>query len=58
VDEQKVALGDLFREYRDAGLLRASTPGEQLYWTALRGHSVELTERGRGYWWLAGNGKL
>jgi hypothetical protein len=58
VNQKKVAIAQLFKEYRDAGLLRASNPGEQLYWTARRRHTVELTPRGREYWWLVKNNKL
>ncbi len=58
VNADKVAIGNLFRVYRDAGLLRPTTAGEQLFWTAQLGHTVELTERGRDYWWLAANGRL
>jgi uncharacterized caspase-like protein len=58
VNKEKVAVARLFKDYRDAGLLRATIRGEQLYWTARRGHTVELTERGREYWWLMKNGKL
>ncbi len=58
VNERKVAIGALFKDYRDAGLLKPSTPGEQLFWTARRGHAVELTLRGREYWWLVKQKKL
>jgi uncharacterized caspase-like protein len=52
VNEEKVAIAKLFKEFRDAGLLKASTPGEQLFWAARRSHTVELTPRGREYWVL------
>ncbi|MFL6213397.1 MAG: caspase domain-containing protein [Blastocatellia bacterium] len=58
VNQKKVAVAQLFKEYRDAGLLKPSTPGEQLFWTARRSHTVELTPRGREYWWLIKNNKL
>jgi uncharacterized caspase-like protein len=58
VDKEKVAVARLFKEYRDAGLLKPSTPGEQLFWTARRRHTVELTPRGQEYWWLVKNKKL
>lgn len=58
VDKEKVAVAALLKEYRDAGLLKPSTPGEQLYWTARRRHAVELTLRGREYWWLVKNKKI
>ncbi|MGA9993894.1 MAG: caspase family protein [Pyrinomonadaceae bacterium] len=58
VDEEKVAVAQLLKEYRDAGLLKPSTPGEQLYWTARRSHTVELTLRGCEYWWLVENKKI
>lgn len=57
-NEEKVAVAQLFKEFRNAGLLKPSTLGEQLYWTARRGHTVELTLRGREYWWLVSNRKL
>lgn len=52
-DQAKVAVGVLFKKYRDAGLLRPTTPGEQLYWTAQLGHTAELTLVGQEYWALA-----
>lgn len=58
VNKAKVAIAQLFKEYRDAGLLKPCRRGEQLYWTARRGHKVELTPRGREYWWLIKNKKL
>lgn len=58
VNKAKVAIAQLFKEYRDAGLLKASIAGEQFYWTARLGHTVELTIRGREYWWLVKNNRL
>lgn len=58
VNAEKVELARLLKEYRDAGLLRPSIPGEQLYWTARRSHTVELTARGQEYWWLVKQGKI
>ncbi len=58
VNEDKVAAAQLFKEYRDAGLLKPSTRGEQLFWTARRSHTVELTRRGQEYWWLVAKKKL
>lgn len=58
VNKQKVAIAQLFKEYRDAGLLKPSRRGEQLFWTARRKHTVELTARGREYWWLVKNKKI
>jgi Caspase domain len=58
VNQAKVDIALLFKEYRDAGLLKASIPNEQFYWTARRNHTVELTTRGREYWWLVSNNKL
>jgi hypothetical protein len=49
----KVAIGRLFKRYRDAGLLRATNPDEHLYYVAQRSHTVELTLFGREYWRLA-----
>jgi len=58
VNVQKVAIGQLFKDYRDAGLLKPSISGEQLFWTAHRSHTVELTPRGREYWWLVKQKKI
>jgi hypothetical protein len=58
VNREKMAIAQLFKDYRDAGLLKASTSGEQFFWTARRGHTVELTARGREYWWLVYNKKI
>lgn len=58
VNHDKVAIAQLFKEYRDAGLLKPSTLNEQLFWTARRSHTVEMTQRGREYWWLISNGKI
>lgn len=58
VDKEKVAIAQLFKSYRDAGLLKASDPGLQLYWVARRSETVELTPRGREYWWLIANDKI
>jgi len=58
VKEEKVEIAKLFKQYRDAGLLRATITDEQLYWTARRSHTAELTLRGREYWWLVKNNKL
>ncbi len=58
VNKEKVAIAQLFKSYRDAGLLRPSDPKLQLYWVARRGETVELTPRGREYWWLVVNDKI
>lgn len=52
VNKEKVAIAQLFKSYRDAGLVKASEPDEQFYWVARRSHTVELTLRGREYWRL------
>ncbi|HEV2915110.1 MAG TPA: caspase family protein [Pyrinomonadaceae bacterium] len=52
VNKEKVKIARLFKEYRDAGLLKATKPGEQFYWAARRRHTIELTVRGREYWRL------
>lgn len=51
VNEGKVELAKLFKDYRDVGLVR-STSGEQFYWVARHGGTLELTLRGREYWRL------
>jgi hypothetical protein len=58
VNKDKVAIAQLFKAYRDAGLLKPSDPGLQLYWVARRSDTVELTPRGREYWWLVVNDKI
>jgi hypothetical protein len=58
VNEEKVGVAQLFKDYRDAGLLKPSMPGEQLYWTARRSHTVRLTPRGREYWRLVANNRI
>lgn len=58
VNQEKVAIAHLFKDFRDAGLLKASVPGEQLYWAARRSHTVELTPRGREYWVLVKNNRV
>lgn len=58
VDKEKVKVARLFKEYRDAGLLKATKAGEQFYWVARRRHTVELTLRGREYWRMVTNGVI
>lgn len=57
-DDGKIAIAKLFKEYRDAALVRATVPGEDFYWIARRGHTVELTARGREYWRLVRDGRI
>lgn len=58
VNKEKIAIAQLFKSYRDAGLLKPSDPKLQLYWAARRSDTVELTPRGREYWWLLVNDKI
>jgi hypothetical protein len=58
VNRDKVEIAQLLKEYRDAGLLKPSVPNQQLYWTARRYGTVELTRRGVEYWWLVHNNKI
>jgi len=58
VNQEKIQLARLFKSYRDAGLLKPSEPGSQLFWAARRSETVELTARGREYYWLVVNGKI
>jgi len=58
VNKEKVAIAQLFKAYRDAGLLRPSDPQLQLYWVARRSETVQLTPRGQECWWLVVNDKL
>ena len=58
VNKDKVRIAGLLKDYRDAGLLKASVPGEQFYWVARRSHTVELTLRGHEYWGLVNHGRI
>ena len=58
VNKEKVAIAQLFKAYRDTGLLKSSNPALQLYWVARKSETVELTPRGREYWWLVVNDKI
>ena len=58
VNNEKVEIAQLFKVYRDTGLLKPSDPKLQLYWVARRNDTVELTPRGREYWWLLVNDKI
>jgi hypothetical protein len=58
VNREKVETAALLKDFRDAGLVRSSVPGEQFYWVARRSHTVELTPRGREYWLLVSTGKI
>jgi uncharacterized caspase-like protein len=58
VNHEKVAIGKLFKTYRDASLLLPSDRVDQLFGTAQKGHTVELTLLGREYWWLVKNRKI
>ena len=51
-------MAHLLKAYRDAGLLKASDPGLQLFWVARQSGTVELTPRGQEYWWLIVNDKI
>ena len=51
VDEEKVRKSNLFKDFRDVGLVK-STSGEQFFWVALNSGTLELTTRGREYWRL------
>jgi len=54
VNQKKLAAAKLFKDCRDAGLLK-STSGEQFYWVARKRGTLELTLRGREYWRLVKN---
>lgn len=57
VDQEKIALALLFKDYRDAGLLRPTPPISQLYWAARKNGTVELTLRGKEQWRLVHLGR-
>jgi hypothetical protein len=58
INRAKMEIAQLFKEYRDAGLLRPSDAKQQLYWVARRSGTVELTRRGKEYWWLVRNERV
>lgn len=58
VNADKVAIATLFKSYRDVGLLKPSDPNQQFFWVARKSGTVELTARGREYWWLVVNDKI
>jgi hypothetical protein len=58
VNKAKVDIAQLFKSYRDTGLLKPTIVNEQLYWTARRSHTVELTLLGKEYWRLVKNGRI
>jgi hypothetical protein len=58
IDREKLRIAHMLKEYRNASLVRPTTPGEQLFWTARYSHTVELTALGRQYWWLVRNKKV
>ncbi|MEK6701931.1 MAG: caspase family protein [Planctomycetota bacterium] len=57
VNEEKVKDAQLFKRFRDAGLVR-STDGEHFYWTARWGRTLELSDRGKEYWVLISKGRI
>jgi hypothetical protein len=57
-NKRKIEIGRRFKQYRDAGLLRATIPGEDFYWVARRCNTVELTARGCEYWWLVKENRI
>lgn len=58
INEAKVAIAQMLKSYRDAGLLRSSEQGLQFFWVARQSKTVELTARGQEYWWLVVNDKI
>lgn len=58
VNQEKVKVARLFKEYRNVGLLRATIKGEHFFWAARRSHTVELTSRGYEYWHLVINDRV
>lgn len=57
VSQKKLAIAQIFKEFRDVGLLK-STSGEQFYWVARHSGTLELTLRGREYWRLLKGGHI
>jgi caspase domain-containing protein len=58
VNQEKVQIAKLLKQFRDVGLLKGTIPDEQLFWVARRSHTVELTPRGREYWRLLKFGRI
>ena len=57
-DRAKIDKGLLLKDFRDAGLVRSTIPGMQFYWASKHSKTVQLTARGREYWWLLKNKKI
>ncbi len=49
-DKQKI--GQLFKRYRDAGLVCAVIEGQDFYWVAMHSGFLQLTQLGRHFWTL------
>lgn len=55
---EKQHIAFLFKRYRDAGLLRATTRGKDFYWAAMHSQSMELTASGQHIWRLVNANRL
>jgi hypothetical protein len=56
-DPEHVEVFNLFKRYRNAGMLR-TVDGDDLFFTAMKSSQVELTPRGKFYWWLASKKRI
>lgn len=55
---EKQKIGQLFKRYRDAGLVCAETPGQDFYWVAKYSGRLRLTPLGRYYCRLIKAGRI
>lgn len=57
-ETERQRIGQLFKKFRNVGLITAEHEGEDFYWTAYHGHSLKLTSLGRHFWRLVKDDKL
>lgn len=55
-DEQKI--GQLFKRFRDVGLVCAEQEGQDFYWAAMHSKGLRLTKLGRHFWRLIDAGRI
>lgn len=57
-ETEKQRIGQLFKRYRNAGLICAEQEGQDFYWVAVDGGSLRLTQLGRHFWSLIKDGRI
>lgn len=55
---EKQRIGQLFKRYRDVGLVCAEKEGQDFYWAATYSNSLKLTPLGRHFWRLIKAGRI